>query len=307
MLSRMSMMSKMRRPTFWAALAAAMAVALAPAHAQPEGGSKPSVSDSDRSAARRHFERGKELHAAGKYQEAATAYLAAYERFPAPAFLYNVAQVYRLAGDKQNALDNYRKYLAQEPDGEGSADAREFVATLEAQLAAESSGNTDQAQPPPTEEVGTRPDPIDPIPAPGAPDAGLSSTNPGRGKRITGLVVGAAGVVGIGVSVAFALKARSATDDLNAYEGPWTDEQQGIYDDGQAAERTSLVAAAVGGGALVTGAILYYLGNREARRATELRHRNADMVSDLPSPPRFQLGAAPTADGRGFVLVRGDF
>jgi tetratricopeptide (TPR) repeat protein len=299
-----SKMSMMRWPAFASALVAATAVALAPAHAQPEGGAKPSVSDSDRSVARRHFERGKELHAAGKYQEAATEYLAAYDRFPAPAFLYNVAQVYRLAGDKQNALENYRKYLAQEPDGEGSADAREFVATLEAQLAAESSGNTDQAQPP-IEDVGTRPDPIDPIPAPGAPDADLSGTNPGRGKRITGLVVGAAGVVGIGVSVAFALKARSATDDLDAYEGPWTDEQQGIYDDGQAAERTSLVAAAVGGGALVTGAILYYLGSREARRATELRHRNADMVSDLPSP-RFQLGAALTDHG-GFVLVRGAF
>ncbi len=305
MLSNMSMMSIMRRPAFWAALAAAMAVALAPAHAQPEGGSKPSVSDSDRSAARRHFERGKELHAAGKYQEAATAYLAAYERFPAPAFLYNVAQVYRLAGDKQNALDNYRKYLAQEPDGEGSADAREFVATLEAQLSAESSGEPAESQPP-IEVASSRPDPIDPIPGPGAPDADLS-TNPGRGKRITGLVVGAAGVVGIGVSVAFALKARSATDDLNAYEGPWDDDQQDLYDDGKAAERTSLVAAAVGGGALVTGAILYYLGSREASRATELRHRNADMVSDLPSPPRFQLGAAPTADGGGFVLVRGAF
>ncbi len=119
-------------------------------------------------------------------------------------------------------------------------------------------------------------------------------------------MVGAAGVVGLGVSFAFALKARSATDDLNAYEGPWTDEQQGIYDDGQAAERTALISAAVGGGALVTGAILYYLGNREARRATELRHRNADMVSDLPPPPRFELGASPTGDGALF-LVRGAF
>lgn len=303
MLSKMSIM---RRPTFWAALAAAMAVALAPAHAQPEGGSKPPVSESDRATARRHFERGKELHAAGKYPEAAGEYLAAYDRFPAPAFLYNVAQVYRLAGDKQNALENYRKYLEQEPDGEGSADAREFIAALEAQLAAESSGGTDATQPAPIDDAGARPDPIDPIPAPGPPDADLGGTNPGRGKRITGLVVGAAGVVGLGVSVVFALKARSATDDLNAYEGPWTDEQQGIYDDGQSAERTALISAAVGGGALVTGAILYYLGSREGRRATELRHRNADMVSDLPPQPRFQLGAAPTADG-ALVLIRGAF
>lgn len=303
----LSMKSMMRRQAFWAALAAMTAVAVAPGQAQAQGGQKPPVSESERAVARRHFERGKELHAAGRYKDAASEYLAAYERFPAPAFLYNVAQVYRLAGDKQAALTHYRKYLEQEPEGEGSADAREFVAALEAQLAAESdTGVKGGSQPPPFEDAGARPDPIDPIPPPGPPDADLGGGNPGRGKRITGLVVGAAGVVGIGVSFAFALKARSATDDLNAYEGPWTAEQQGIYDDGKSAERTSLISAAAGGGALVTGAILYYLGNREARRATELRNRNADMVSDLPSPPPFQVGASPTGDGALFV-VRGAF
>jgi len=298
-------MSIMRRPALCAALLAAAVALPAPANAQSESGSKSGVSETDRTVARRHFERGKELHAAGKYKEAATEYLAAYERFPAPAFLYNVAQVYRLAGDKQSALDNYRKYLEQEPNGEGSADAREFIAALEAALAAESGGPSEEAQqPPPVEDVGVRPDPIDPIPTTGTPDADVSASS-GRGKKITGLVVGAAGAVGLGVAFAFALKARSATDELNAYEGPWTDEQQGVYDDGQAAERTSMISAAVGGGALVTGAILYYLGNREARRATERRHRAADMVSGLPAP-RLELGAAPTGDGALFLL-RGAF
>ncbi len=301
-------MSIMRRPALCAALLAAATVALpAPANGDPDGDSKPAVSESDRSVARRHFERGKELHAAGKYQEAATEYLAAYERYPAPAFLYNVAQVYRLAGDKQSALENYRKYLEQEPEGEGSADAREFVAALEAVLAAESGGGSEATQPaqPPVEDAGARPDPIDPLPSTGTPADADVSASPGRGKKISGLVVGAAGAVGLGVAFAFGLKARSATDDLNAYVGPWADEQQGVYDDGKSAERTAMVSAALGGGALVTGAILYYLGNREARRATARRHRAAEMVSGLPAPG-LELGAAPTGDGALF-LVRGAF
>ena len=126
-----------RRPTaFPALLAAALVVVLLPGsvRAQPAGGSgAPEASEADRAIARKKFLKAKELHAAHKYREAAAAYLEAYERFPAPAFLYNVAQVYRLAGDRERALENYRKYLELEPDGEGSADAREFVAALEAE------------------------------------------------------------------------------------------------------------------------------------------------------------------------------
>jgi tetratricopeptide (TPR) repeat protein len=289
-----------RRPAVHAAFVASALIAALqplPARAQSkagEAGEKPDVSEKERAVARRHFLRGKELHAAGKYREAAEEYLAAYERFPAPAFLYNVAQVYRLAGDKKTALEHYRKYLELEPEGEGSADAREFVAALEAALAAESEAAA-QAKPQQVpQQPPQRTDPIEP-PAQRTPitDAGVDS-NPGRGKKITGAAVGAAGVVGLGVAFAFALKARSATDELNAFEGEWTPDQQATYDDGKSAERIAGLSAALGGGALVTGAVLYYLGNRQSRSAAESREQSVEV------------SAAGTPDS-ALLLVRGAF
>jgi tetratricopeptide (TPR) repeat protein len=288
-----------RRPLGALLVVALAAAAPAPAPAQEPGGEgkPPAASSSDRAVARRHFTRGKELHAAGSYREAAAEYLAAYERFPAPAFLYNVAQVYRLAGDKQSALANYRKYLELEPEGEGSADAREFIAALEAEIVAERvNGQADRpkATPPPATNIAARPDPIDPTQPIGETDSGVTA-RPGRGKKIAGITFGAAGVVGLGVAVAFGFKARSADDELSGYVGPWSSAQQATYDDGKAAERTAIIGAAVGGGALVTGAILFYLGNRDARRAAGRRDAAGLAV-----------GATPTRDG-GLVVVGGAF
>jgi tetratricopeptide (TPR) repeat protein len=292
-----------RRPAVLAALVATALAATAtavPATAvaqEPgEGASKPAgISAGDRAVARRHFMRGKELHAAGNYREAATEYLAAYDRFPAPAFLYNVAQVYRLAGDKKNALANYRKYLELEPEGEGSADAREFISALEAEIAAESSSPTTRAKsPPPATDSNARPDPIDPIQPIDQVDS-ASRGKPGRGKKIAGITIGAAGVVGLGVAVAFGLKARSADNELSGYMGPWSDNQQATYDDGKSAQRTAIIGAAIGSAAVVTGVVLYVLGSRDARRAAERRART--MVD---------LGAAPTRDG-ALIVVGGAF
>ena len=87
--------------------------------------------------ARQHFEHGKQLHHSGHYREAAGEYLAAYKLFPSPAFLYDTGQVFRLAGDRAQALVYYRKYLEVDPGGQGADDARAFVAELEVAIAAD--------------------------------------------------------------------------------------------------------------------------------------------------------------------------
>ena len=293
------------RPAVHAALvAAALGLTSLPARAQPRAGQAGDVTEDDRAVARRHFLRGKELHAAGNYREAAAAYLEAYERFPAPAFLYNVAQVYRLAGDREAALVHYRRYLELEPEGEGSADAREFIATLEAAIGSEAGRGAPEgaAQP---EEPAERADPIDPIERADSPTDRRLGGSPGRGKKIAGASIGAVGAVGLGVAVAFGLKARSAADELDAYEGPWGETQDQTYQDGETAERTMLLSAAVGGAALATGAILYYLGSRESRQADRAR-RDRDAGIARGSEPGFQFGATATQDS-AFLLLRGAF
>jgi len=262
------------------------------------------VSDEDKAIARREFLRGKELHAAHKYRAAAAAYLAAYDRFPSPAFLYNVAQVYRLAGDRQAALDHYRKYLELEPNGEASADAREFVSALEAELASES---PDQGAPPAPARAG-RTDggsaPIEPSYAHAPVDHGPIGGSPGRGKKIAGTAIGAVGVVAVGVAVGFGLRARSAADDISDYRGPWTPDQESTYDDGKSAERTMIISGAIGGACLAAGAVLFYLGHRDARRAVERRRTQLLGESARRSPIR--IGASADSDA-AFVLLRGVF
>jgi len=54
--------------------------------------------------ARQHFQSGKKAHDAKSYDIAATEYLLAYEMYPQPLFIYNVAQVKRLAGDTAAAI-----------------------------------------------------------------------------------------------------------------------------------------------------------------------------------------------------------
>src|ERR1700733_9112278 len=48
--------------------------------------------------ARKHFQAAEAAKARGEYQTAAVEYLAAYELFEEPAFFYDTAEVYRLAG-----------------------------------------------------------------------------------------------------------------------------------------------------------------------------------------------------------------
>lgn len=87
--------------------------------------------------------RGTDAFRAGRFDEAIEAYQAAYNLAPRPGGLYNIARAYHKKGDTRRALDYYRRYLAAEPNGPVSAEARDYVADIERSLAA--------AQPPATE------------------------------------------------------------------------------------------------------------------------------------------------------------
>ena len=79
--------------------------------------------------------RGKRLHRQGDYPAAAKAYQQAYEAMPLPVMLFNIAQVLRLHGDVDEAIEQYEAYLRDEPNGEGSEDARAFLDELRTQRA----------------------------------------------------------------------------------------------------------------------------------------------------------------------------
>jgi tetratricopeptide (TPR) repeat protein len=83
---------------------------------------------------RAHFSQGRAFQDAGAYDDAIKEYQAAYQLTPLPLLLFNIAQSYRLKGDKRAAIEHYEKYLAADPEGPAGDEARDHVANLKLKL-----------------------------------------------------------------------------------------------------------------------------------------------------------------------------
>jgi tetratricopeptide (TPR) repeat protein len=88
-----------------------------------------------REQARRLVTEGQAAQDGGRYDEAIALYERAYALVPHPELLYNLAQAHRLKGDLDPALAHYRRYLAIDPKGRVSADARRRVTEIEKAIA----------------------------------------------------------------------------------------------------------------------------------------------------------------------------
>ena len=236
-----------------------------PAPAPPPAPRKPAT-PKNREAARKHFQSAEAAKARADYQGAATEYLAAYELVAEPAFFYDAAEVYRLAGDDRDALTYYTRYLELDPGGRGSADARTAVDELQraiaakaaaAQRAADDDAKRRAAAATPARDVSAAAAP--------SPAAGVSQPEPapGRNLRIAGLTSGGVGVVAIGVGIGFGLKARSISNEAAG----WVTFQPQRDADGKSANRNMYVFTGIGAAGLVAGGVLYYLGARATHPA----------------------------------------
>lgn len=243
-------------------LAAALALTPAtPSFAQPKPPSQKNLAE-----ARRHYERGEALFAARKYEEAVVEYAAAYDLSYRPLFLFNMAQAHRLRGARPEAVKLYEAYLAEDPQGPAAADSQAFLATLRVDLEREAlvrrqtadehwRGTVEGASPAPLPVAAS----VTPVPDV-TPER---DTGSGRGLRIGGLAAGGSGVALLGVGVYFWLRSRS----LDADQDGATRFDQGLVDDGHAANRNATIFLSVGGAAVITGGILLYLGTRGGREA----------------------------------------
>jgi len=237
-----------------------------PAAAQPAA-RKPATAKS-RDEARKHFQSAEAAKARADYPAAAAEYLAAYELFAEPAFYYDAAEVYRLAGDDQDALTYYTKYLELDPGGRGSAAARTAIDELRRSIAAKDEAARRAAD----DDAKRKAAAATPVAAPGTTAAATPTTPAdtaahdaaaGRNLRIAGLASGGVGVVAIGVGIAFGLKARSISNEA----AHWDTFQPQRDADGKAANRDMYIFAGVGAAGLVAGGVLYYLGMRADRPA----------------------------------------
>jgi hypothetical protein len=90
-----------------------------------------------RAEARKHFNEGKKHHEAARYREAIAEFQLAHDLAPSPKVLFNIAQSYRLLGDKRNARAYYEQFLAQESVGQAADEARSHLEELTKAILAE--------------------------------------------------------------------------------------------------------------------------------------------------------------------------
>jgi tetratricopeptide (TPR) repeat protein len=205
---------------------------------------------------REHFRKGLAAHDAGRWDEAAAEYRAAYDEAPLPELLFDLAQVQRLAGDRPRAVASYRAYVAIAPEGVAAEEARRWEAALEADIDAEERARLDaelrrQLAAQRLAEEAARPPPLLlSLPPPVPPRGGA--------LRVAGVVTGGAGLAALGGAAYFALRGRS----LGAEQQGLAAWDPGLVSDGRAANRDAWICAGAGAAAVVTGAILYYLGAR---------------------------------------------
>src|SRR5690606_34469123 len=190
-----------------------------------------------------------------------------------------------------------RRYLELVPEGAGADNAREFIAELEAAIAAErrtaerktketgadqgsgaGAGADAGAGAGADAGAGAGADAGAGAGADAGADAGAGAgagaidggaREPGRGLIVAGATIAGAGVVALGAAALFGASARSASDDLSGFRGRWTAEEHDRWESGQAAERNMIISLAAGGAALATGGVLLYLGRRKAREGGE--------------------------------------
>lgn len=150
---------------------------------------------------------GQQRYQAGEYQLAAERFELAYRLDPDPAYLFNLAQAYRLGNACAKAASAYRKLLGIVTSGPNVAKVEQYVQQMDAcaktqEPVAPVPPKTDPIAPPVEE---SRPLPPSPI-----RDEGTSTL------RYTGMGVTAVGVVALAVGV---VATKKVADIENAREG----------------------------------------------------------------------------------------
>ena len=246
---------------------------------------------------------GRRLYDLQEWDQAIVKFKEAYRlRADAPS-LFNIAQSYRLKGDCANAASFYKTFKRNFPKEKNLEKVDKFITEMEA--CTKSGIKPVEVVPVKTEPVKTEPVKTEPVktepvktepvktvtdPVTDPNDGSISEPMPppkqaGGGMKIAGLGVAGVGVIGLGVGVLFGVRARGAASDAEAIERgqPWRPE---IEDRGERASKNAKIFLVVGGAAVVTGGVLYFLGAKKSKESSS-------------------VSFVPTEDGASFAWTRG--
>lgn len=254
----------------------------ATASAQPAGTGGAPVTDAQKKTAKQLVDQAIAAQNAGDYDKAIELYRQAFAIVPHPILMFNVGQAHRLAGRPAQAAQFYERYLTLDPNGKEVATARAHLAAIKAsgvtippggtgdiggagdtgEPAAAATDPAKQAAPPTTGAVA----PPEPAPVQEEPLRTDAVARPGRGLRITGLVLGGAGLVSLAIGGYYSTRVLALEDDARR-AAAFQDmrELEAIGEAGEAAQLRQDISYLLAGGLIVGGAVTYYLGHRQGR------------------------------------------
>ena len=221
---------------------------------------------------------------AGDHAGAIELYQKAYATAPLPTLLSNIGAEYQLATKPVEALKYFCMYLEKDPAGPLASYATGQAKLLQSQLTGKTVEEADVCKAPAAEPPPPPPPKEQPLPPPPPP-----ASDPGKGFKIGGLVVGGVGVASVGLGIYFGLQAQKHTDYINNNTEQWRNDITDYQDQGQRAEYLQITFLAVGGVAVAAGTYMFLKGRSKSRSA------ESTVVQPTASP------------GGAGVLVRGSF
>lgn len=87
---------------------------------------------------------------------------------------------------------------------------------------------------------------------------------------LLGLAIAGTGVLALGTSAYFGLKARSISQDVESIRSEWGPAQEADELEAQGAERIAILLGVAGGAALVGGIVTYLLSNEKGDQGLAL-------------------------------------
>ena len=249
----------------------------------------------DERAARRLYERGLRAFEARDWDAAIDAFLEAQEKAPAPALHYNIAQAYRLKGDCQKALVEYKRFLREDPQSPTRKKVLVRIAEMQRCVARRDAprpqrprpteptegteqteptggeGGGEQTEPTPPDGEGGEPkldDDEDPLLVP-EPSRKRSPPQPGRVMKIAGWISVGVGVGLLGGGYVLGKRAEEREQQISRlFEtgGAWSDAYGNLEKDGKNAATMSAISYGVGATAILTGVVLVYFGGKDGER-----------------------------------------
>ncbi len=216
--------------------------------------------------ARQLTSEGQQLQKQGHYLAAEAKYKQAYKLLPHPVLLFNIGQVNRLAGKKIQAVRYYRQFVAIGQNDSLVKEAQQHLDVLEPQV-----GNLPDTETlePTTDSPGPPGDTSLATPSSGGliqfpPDnlkaEELDQEENSRVFRFSAMALAGIGTAMIGGGVYYGLRARKFSNQLSKIsQEAWTDVEVRKDQKGKTAQRNMFILSIAGGGAIATGAILYYV------------------------------------------------